>query len=172
MLEMYRLTGKQEYYDAFCQTLDFVEKHLIAPEGGWWATRMAEGAPKDNQRSSPWQGAYHSGRAMLWCAKLLEELADARAGASPMPSLLKVVKTRLHNERDERVRLRGVNTASLEWSSNGEGHILDTLKTAIQDWHANVIRLPLAQDRWFGKEPEQMDNSKTYRTPLQGPLAT
>jgi mannobiose 2-epimerase len=78
MLDMYRLTGKADYYEAFRQTLDFVEKHQVAAMGGWWATRAADGAPRGGDRSSPWQGAYHSGRAMLRSAKLLEELAAAR----------------------------------------------------------------------------------------------
>jgi mannobiose 2-epimerase len=76
MLEMYRLTGKPEYYDIFCQTLDFVAKHQVAESGGWWATRAADGSPQGETRSSPWQGAYHSGRAMILCAKLLDELAE------------------------------------------------------------------------------------------------
>jgi Cellulase (glycosyl hydrolase family 5) len=80
-----------------------------------------------------------------------------------LPAPLKVVKTQLRNNRDERVRLRGVNTACLEWTSDGEGHILNTVRTAIRDWHVNVIRLPLAQDRWFGKAREQKDDSKAYR---------
>jgi mannobiose 2-epimerase len=78
MLAMYRLTGKRDYYDAFSGTLDFVEKHQVAREGGWWATRAADGSPKGEQRSSPWQGAYHNGRAMLLCAKWLEEMAGKR----------------------------------------------------------------------------------------------
>jgi mannobiose 2-epimerase len=82
MLEMYKLTGKPEYYDAFRQTFAFVEKHQIAPEGSWWATRTADGSPKSNQRSSPWQGAYHNGRALLRCAELLEELAKTATGSS------------------------------------------------------------------------------------------
>lgn len=76
---------------------------------------------------------------------------------------LKVVGTRLVNDRNERVRLRGVNTASLEWTSHGEGHILETVTTAIRDWRVNVVRLPLTQDRWFGKAPEQSDEGKAYR---------
>jgi Tol biopolymer transport system component len=80
-----------------------------------------------------------------------------------MPLPLKVHKTHLVNSRNERVRLRGVNTASLEWSSDGEGHTLDTVKVAIKDWRVNVIRLPLSQDRWFGKAPEQKDEGKAYR---------
>jgi mannobiose 2-epimerase len=79
MLEMYRLTGKPDYYDAFRQTLAFVDNHQVAREGSWWATRAADGTPKGTQRSSPWQGAYHNGRAMLRCTKLLEELAQKSA---------------------------------------------------------------------------------------------
>jgi mannobiose 2-epimerase len=75
MLEMYRLTGKSEYLDVFRQTLDFVERHQVAAEGGWWATRRADGSSQSDQRSSPWQGAYHSGRAMLLSAQILESLA-------------------------------------------------------------------------------------------------
>jgi hypothetical protein len=74
-----------------------------------------------------------------------------------------VVGKQLVNSRNERVRLRGVNTASLEWTSDGEGHILETVRVAIRDWRANVIRLPLSQDRWFGKAPEQKDEGKAYR---------
>ena len=57
MLEMYKLTGKREYYDAFAQTLDFVEKHQVAKEGGWWATRRADGSATGTSRTSMWQGA-------------------------------------------------------------------------------------------------------------------
>ena len=59
--------------------------------------------------------------------------------------------------------LRGVNAASLEWTSTGEGHILKTVEVAVKDWHANLIRLPLSQDRWFGKAPEQKDGGVGYR---------
>ena len=89
----------------------------------------------------------------------------AWAGEAPLspPLPLKVEKTRVVNSRGERVRLRGVNAASLEWTSDGEGHILDTVKTAISDWRVNHVRLPLAQDRWFGKAREQKDDGQAYR---------
>ena len=48
-------------------------------------------------------------------------LAAAEPTSSAMPLPLKVVKTQVLNSRGERVRLRGVNTACLEWTSNGEG---------------------------------------------------
>lgn len=71
--------------------------------------------------------------------------------------------TQVVNSKNQPVTLRGVNAASLEWTSNGEGHILDTVSTAIRDWNANVVRLPLSQDRWFGKAPEQNGDFKPYR---------
>jgi TolB protein len=85
-----------------------------------------------------------------------------RAAIAAPPELM-VRKTEVVNRRNEPVRLRGVNTACLEWTSDGEGHILETVQTAINEWHVNVIRLPLAQDRWFGKAREQKDDGKAYR---------
>jgi mannose/cellobiose epimerase-like protein (N-acyl-D-glucosamine 2-epimerase family) len=162
MLELYKLTGKAKYYEAFAVTLDFVEKHQLAKEGGWWATRRADGSPAGTSRTSMWQGAYHNGRSMLRCATLLDELAaQAQNGKYPLP--LKVLKTHLVNSNSERVRLTGVNAASLEWTSDGEDHILDTVKVALDNWRPNIIRLPLAQDRWFGKAPDQKDAGLAYR---------
>jgi mannobiose 2-epimerase len=78
MLDMYQLTGKRVYYDLFAKTLDFVEKYQVAREGSWWATRAADGsATADQQRSGPWQEAYHGGRAMILCAKQLQRLASS-----------------------------------------------------------------------------------------------
>jgi endoglucanase len=88
-------------------------------------------------------------------------LVALSASSAPLP--LKVVKTEVRNSRGERVRLRGVNAASLEWTTDGEGHILNTINTAIKDWKANIIRVPLSQDRWFGKAPEQKDGGVAYR---------
>jgi hypothetical protein len=88
-------------------------------------------------------------------------LVQAKPGSLPSP--LRVIATEVVDGQNRRVHLRGVNTASMEWSSDGEGHILQTIRTAIQDWHVNIIRLPLAQDRWFGKAPEQTDDGKAYR---------
>lgn len=76
---------------------------------------------------------------------------------------LKVQGTSIVNACGEAVWLRGVNTASLEWSSDGEGRILKTVEVAIKDWKVNHIRLPLSQDRWFGKAPEQTDEGRGYR---------
>lgn len=81
-----------------------------------------------------------------------------------MPAALKVAGNRLVDAATGTpVRLRGVNCASLEWDAAGEGHIVQSVQTAVADWHANLIRLPLSQDRWFGKGAEQSDGGVAYR---------
>jgi hypothetical protein len=93
--------------------------------------------------------------------------ADEGAGTKPVPSKmplsLKAVGNQILNSKNEPVLLRGVNCPSLEWTNNGEEHILRTVTTAIRDWHVNIIRLPLAQDRWFGKAPEDQHQGVDYR---------
>jgi len=85
------------------------------------------------------------------------------ASLSATPAALKVVGTQLVTADGQPVRLRGVNCASMEWSDDGQGHILKTVEVVVNEWHANLIRLPLSQDRWFGKAPEQKDGGKAYR---------
>jgi hypothetical protein len=60
------------------------------------------------------------------------------------------------------VWLYGVNIASLEWRNDGD-HVRKSVSHAINDWKVNFIRLPLAQDRWFGKMTNQMDGGTSYR---------
>jgi mannobiose 2-epimerase len=72
MLTMHRFTGDPRYRELFEQTLDFVERHQVSPLGGWIATVNADGSLRDRSiRTSMWQGAYHNGRALLLCEKLL-----------------------------------------------------------------------------------------------------
>jgi hypothetical protein len=85
------------------------------------------------------------------------------ADATAAPAALHVAGTRLVSSSGESVRLRGVNCAGMEWSTEGEGHIAKTVEVALAEWRANVIRLPLAQDRWFGRAPEQADGGASYR---------
>jgi len=73
----------------------------------------------------------------------------------------------LVTERGDPVLLRGVNAACLEFTSDGEGHIMETVLRAIRDWHVNVIRVPVSQDRWFGTAPEQHDQGVAYRALVQ-----
>jgi endoglucanase len=85
------------------------------------------------------------------------------AAFAVFPSLpLHVDGTRLLDSNDQIVHLRGVNVPSLEWDANGD-HVLESVHQALDLWHANVIRLPLSQDRWFGKAPDSKDDGTSYR---------
>jgi len=88
--------------------------------------------------------------------------APATTPVGPL-STLKVVGLGVQDASGKPVRLRGVNVACMEWASDGEGHVLETARVAIDDWRVNHVRLPLAQDRWFGKAPEQHDDGQAYR---------
>ncbi len=79
------------------------------------------------------------------------------------PPGLRVQGTNIVTDKGVPVRLRGVNTACMEWSSDGEGHLLDTVRVAVEDWKSNILRIPLSQDRWFGKASEQKDGGVAYR---------
>lgn len=93
----------------------------------------------------------------------LAAFLPAATGLASSPLPLKVVGTQLLDSEGRRVQLRGVNCAGLEWSGDGDGHILKTIEVAVEAWRANLIRLPLSQDRWFGKAPEQHDGGAAYR---------
>jgi aryl-phospho-beta-D-glucosidase BglC (GH1 family) len=114
-------------------------------------------------------GTVRAGRLGAWLLILVLPPWGFTRGAgtddtpTPPALTLKVAGTQVLNSRGEPVWLRGVNAASLEWTSDGEGHIRDTVRTAFRDWRVNHIRLPLAQDRWFGKAPEQKDDGAGYR---------
>jgi hypothetical protein len=75
---------------------------------------------------------------------------------------LRVEGTRLLNARGQPVLLRGVNIASLEWNNQGD-HMQEAMDHAIRVWRASLIRMPLAQDRWFGKAARQDDGGLAYR---------
>ena len=60
------------------------------------------------------------------------------------------------------VVLQGVCIDSLEWSATGE-NILQSVAFAIDQWSANVIRLPINDDFWFGHSAQQHDGGTHYR---------
>jgi hypothetical protein len=75
---------------------------------------------------------------------------------------LHVEGNKVLNEKGERVRLTGVNACGLEWDSRHE-HMLDTVYEVFANWNCNIVRIPLSQDRWFGKAPEQTGDGEEYR---------
>lgn len=76
------------------------------------------------------------------------------------PPMLHVAGNKILDSNDKEVWLQGVNIMSLDWSPTGERILLST-KTAIEDWHANTIRLAVKEDYWNGKGAK--DNGKAYR---------
>ncbi|MDD3276253.1 MAG: hypothetical protein PHP93_04290, partial [Kiritimatiellales bacterium] len=99
----------------------------------------------------------------------VSKMSDAEIAAMlsiPSKTLeLKVDGNKLINTKGDEVCLQGVNVCSLEWSERGE-HIPQSVKVAIDDWNANVIRLPVHDDFWFGrgKPPNSSSNdAEAYR---------
>ncbi len=78
------------------------------------------------------------------------------------PMLLHTEGAKVLNANGKPVWLYGVNIASLEWRNDGD-HVQESVNRAIHDWKVNLIRLPLAQDRWFGKMKDQTDGGAAYR---------
>lgn len=73
MLTLHQVTRDQRYFEIFDQCFEFTMQHHVAPQGGWWDTLEEDGSVGSKKtRTSMWQGAYHNGRALLKCAKLLE----------------------------------------------------------------------------------------------------
>lgn len=83
-------------------------------------------------------------------------------GGRPAPPALKVAGNRLVDPQGQEVWLQGASVDSLQWSNTGED-ILASVAAAIEQWHANVVRLPMMANRWFGKDPGQNDGGKAYR---------
>jgi len=76
-------------------------------------------------------------------------MAKADAGME-----LRASGSALLDGRGRRVRLVGVNCAGLEWDSEGE-RILERVEMAFDGWGANVVRLCVSQDRWYGFASDQ-----------------
>lgn len=78
------------------------------------------------------------------------------------PPELKVVDNQIRDGNGKTVWLQGVNVPSLEWMPEGE-HVLQSIREAVGNWKASVIRLPVNDEYWFGKGPRQDDGGAKYR---------
>jgi len=79
--------------------------------------------------------------------------------------ILKTYGNIIKNADGKEVKLIGVNCAGLEWSATGD-KIKERIILAFDEWSANIIRLPISQDRWFGYGSDQ-ENDKdgdAYKT--------
>jgi hypothetical protein len=92
-----------------------------------------------------------------------EAVANVPApAAEKMPAPLHVVGNRLQTPDGKEVWLQGLAVPSLEWSAKGE-HVLESIAVGIEQWHANVIRLPVHDDFYFGYGKGQSDKGAGYR---------
>ena len=81
-----------------------------------------------------------------------ETIAWAKHG--PLPPALHVAGNRLETADGKAVWLQGLCIDSLEWSAGGE-KLAKSIPVAIDQWKANVIRLPVKDNFWFGRGPWQ-----------------
>lgn len=102
-------------------------------------------------------------------------LSGGVRAAEPAP--LHVAGTSICDASGATVVLRGVDICSLEWLNGGD-HLLASVRQAIGPWHANLIRLPIAQDRWMGRMPDdasgpdRSDGGAAYRALVDRVVAT
>lgn len=76
------------------------------------------------------------------------------------PRELRVEGNQVLTSDGKPVWLQGVNVVSLEWSVRGE-QVLKATQIAIEEWKANIIRLPVKEDFWFGSGAK--DKGAGYR---------
>lgn len=85
--------------------------------------------------------------------------------ADAAPPELRVRGNRLAGPDGREVWLQGLSVDSTQWNPAGE-RTLETIPVAIEKWKANVIRLPLNDNFWFGRgKPPKMpsNNAEAYR---------
>ncbi|WFB34636.1 cellulase family glycosylhydrolase [Kiritimatiellota bacterium B12222] len=81
------------------------------------------------------------------------------------PLELKVKGNRLVDTRGEDVWLQGLAIPGLEIMPEGHGNLYSSI-VAVDEWHANVVRLPIKDDYWYGRgggKYTQTDGGAAYR---------
>ena len=89
-----------------------------------------------------------------------------------LPSPLHVAGNRLETAEGKAVWLQGLCVDSLEWSAAGE-RLATSIPVAIGRWKANVVRLPVRENFWFGRGPWQKpgDDGMAYRKIVDAVIA-
>ncbi len=95
-------------------------------------------------------------------AEKLANIAPEQPQRAKWPVELHVAGNQVLNPAGKPVWLQGVNVVSLEFLVKGD-HALKSAQVAVDDWKANLIRLPVKEEYWFGKGPGQSDGGAAYR---------
>ncbi len=104
-------------------------------------------------------------------ARVAEEVAKARYVAPEEPNKdkwpkeLRVQGNRLVDPDGKEVWLQGLNAGGLETLPQDEQPVKSAV-VGVDEWKANVVRVPMKGDFWFGKSPYQKDGGKAYREKL------
>lgn len=78
------------------------------------------------------------------------------------PSELHVQGNQVLDSKGRPVWLQGVNAGGLE-SLAVDRHVMKSAQVAVDEWKANIIRLPINEAFWFGKTSLQKDGGAAYR---------
>lgn len=78
------------------------------------------------------------------------------------PSELRVQGNRLIDAKGKEVWLQGLNAGGLETLPNDLQPVKSAV-VAVEDWKANIVRLPVKGSFWFGGSAYQADGGEAYR---------
>lgn len=78
------------------------------------------------------------------------------------PAEIRVSGNRLVDPDGNEVWLQGVAIPGLEIVPEGHGAVNST-KVAIEEWNANVVRLAIKNEYWYGEHENQTDGGEAYR---------
>ena len=81
---------------------------------------------------------------------------------SKWPQELHVQGKDVLDKDGKEVWLQGVNAGGLE-SLAQDKHVMRSALVGVDDWKSNIIRLPVNEKFWFGRDPIQKDGGKAYR---------
>ena len=130
------------------RTLDFMPV-LFQVESGTFDLDDVALKPAD---PAPLQAAADA-KAAAEKAKVAKRKASEPPAEAPQrdkwPQELHVDGNRVLTKDGRPVWLQGVNVVSLEWSVTGE-QVAKAAQIAIGQWKANIIRLPVKEEFWFG----------------------
>ena len=88
---------------------------------------------------------------------------DEPENRATWPKMVRVQGNRLVDTDGKEVWLQGVNAGGMETIPNGEQETKSTV-VAIDQWHANCIRLPINEAHWFGTGIySKNDGGKSFR---------
>ena len=85
-----------------------------------------------------------------------EQLNPAKA-----PKELHTAGNKVLDSTGKDVWLQGVNAGGMETLPK-DSHVLKSVEVGIDDWKANIIRLPVKGDFWFGHGPYQKNDGGEY----------